>query len=225
MIKKSLTQQTIGVFMELQELLHPIKELIGPVTSKRLFTGHGIFKDNNIFILYEGEKAYLHATGELVDILYKLGSRRYQKGDYLIKPDQALYNYYELSDRIIQNSKLFKKLMQVSIAHIEDAKLKEKLLKKNRIKELINLSIKHERLLMKADIYTVEEFKEIGAYNAYVRLRKLGIDASFELFLALYSALKNINMYTLSAQEKERLLRKLNDILEANGLKKLKVKF
>lgn len=210
--------------MNIEELMNPVNELIGPVTSKRLFAGYGIFKGDIIFIVCEGEKTYLHAEGDLVNVLKKLGAAPYPCIDPLVAPHQVLYHYYEISDEIINNKELFKKLMKVSIGQIKEARLKEELLKKNRIKEMINLSIKHERLLAKIGVYTVTEFRDLGAYNAFVRLRKLGLDTSLQLFFMFYAALRNRNVYTLSDKEKERELIKLNDILVANGLKKLKSK-
>lgn len=44
-------------------------------------------------------------------------------------------------------------------------------LKKERIKELANFSIKHERLLAKVDIYTVTEYRKLGAYHSFIRLK------------------------------------------------------
>ena len=94
--------------------------------------------------------------------------------------------------------------------------------KKRRIKELINLSIKHERLLAKIQVYDVETFKTVGAANCYVRLKKLGISVNISLYWSLAAALLNKYVTLLTAQEKKKLTAELNTALLNAGLKPVK---
>ncbi|MDY4595066.1 MAG: TfoX/Sxy family protein [[Pasteurella] aerogenes] len=95
------------------------------------------------------------------------------------------------------------------------------IVKKRRIKELINLSIKHERLLAKIQVYDVETFKTVGAANCYVRLKNRHI-VNISLYWSLVAALLNKYVTLLTAQEKKKLTAELNTALLNAGLKPVK---
>lgn len=61
--------------------------------------------------------------------------------------------------------------------------------------------------------------REIGAENALVELKKNGSGATLDFYWKLVCALQNKNSQMLSQAEKERLLKKLNEVLRKNGLK------
>ncbi|WP_262404454.1 TfoX/Sxy family protein [Aggregatibacter actinomycetemcomitans] len=135
----------------------------------------------------------------------------------------ALHRYYQLPHSIRKNKPLFEKTVKLSIQQAKFKKIAEDLTKKERIKELANFSIKHERLLAKINIYTVSEFQKIGAIHSYVRLKKLGVSTNVELLWTLCAALKNKHASLLTEKEKSAILTKLNVLLAANGLRKVKV--
>lgn len=206
-----------------EQLQTRFSRLIDSVKAKRLFAGYGVFQDNVMFLLYQGDKYYLRAHKELVKDLENLGAARHADIEVRMSPQLMLYHYYQLPLSISNNDELLKPLVLRSIDEAKEQKLITELAKKNRIKELINLSIKHERLLAKVGIYTVEELRTIGADNAYVRLKKLGIPLGSDFFLSLHSGLKNRNVYTLTEGEKRKILTALNLVLDENGLRKIKL--
>ncbi len=97
--------------------------------------------------------------------------------------------------------------------------MKRTLNKLNRLKDLANLTIRHERALIKAGILDVKMLREIGAENAMVRLKKAGSGATLDFYWKLVGALLNKNSQMFTKAEKEALLKKLNEVLRANGLK------
>ena len=119
----------------------------------------------------------------------------------------------------MRNNMLCRKLIILSIQQIRDQKLDRTLRKLNRLKDLPNLTIKHERALIKAGITDVAMLREIGAENALVELKKSGSGATLDFYWKLVCALQNKNSQFLSQSEKERLLKKLNEVLRKNGLK------
>ena len=192
-----------AVSKQLKDELAPI---IGDVKIKNLFAGYGIFYSEMMFAIYQNGSLYLRAEDELAQYLESLGAAAYSRNpdcsDVLV-----LYHYYQLP---------------LAVQQIQTKKLTEALAKKSRIKELANLSIKHERLLAKINIYTVDEFRSLGATNSYVRLKKLGIPINIDMLWRFAAALKNKHVHLLTEKEKHTLFVRVNELLEANGLRKIK---
>lgn len=155
-------------------------ELIGDVKVKNLFNGHGIFHQDIMFALHQNGSIYVKAEGSLVSYLEKLGAVAYAINQDSMKK-LALYNYYQLPNSIRRNKEKFKEVLTLAIKQAKAKKLSDELSKKERIKELANFSIKHERLLAKVNIHTVTEYRKLGAYHSFIRLKKLGIPANIEL--------------------------------------------
>ena len=192
-----------------QELRNEFTELIGEVSVKNLFTGYGIFQEDTMFALFQNDAIFVRAEGELVSYFERLGKL-------------ALYHYYQLPPSVRKNKTLFKQVINLSIQQIKRKKLSDALAKKERVKELANFTIKHERLLAKINIHTVSDFRALGAIHSYVRLKKLGIQASIDLLWTFSAALMNKHVNLLTEKEKSSTLTKLNLMLEANGMRKIK---
>ena len=202
------------------EIRSVLSGLIGNVTIKTLFTGYGIFYQNDMFGIYQNGTFYLRAKHKLAEYLEDKGAVRWTPTDY--KSRLVISNYYELPYAITQNTAVYKQVIIESIQQIKQEKLSESLKMINRIKALPNLSIKHERLLAKVNIYNVKEFKIIGAANTYVRLKKCGFSVNLDFFWNLFAALQNKNVNLLSEKEKESSLKTLNIALDNAGLKPIK---
>ncbi|EIJ68565.1 TfoX/Sxy family protein [Pasteurella bettyae] len=97
--------------------------------------------------------------------------------------------------------------------------------RKERIKELPNLSIKHERLLAKIDIYDVKTFKEVGPFRCFIQLKQKGIPINIELFWLLLAALQNKHVSLLTHAERKQALLILNKMLVEAGYKEIKSEY
>ena len=210
--------------MSIQQLLRStFNNVVEGIEIKRLFTGYGAFKNGMMFALYEKSGLFLRAENELVDNLLELGALHYQEVNPRHRSSVTYLHYYWLPKDILENKEMLKGFSEISIQQIQAIKDKKENNKKTRIKELVNLSIKHERLLAKVDIYTVEELQQVGAINAFIRLKKIGVDVNEQFFFVLHSALKNQNINTLSEADKQHLLLKLDTILKANGIVRVRL--
>lgn len=195
-----------------------LDQLVGNVTSRNLFTGYGLFhKGETMFAIWQNKKLYLRGEGELASYLIRLGCEPFTTNE--LNKRFVLSQYYALSDQVMRNNMLCRKLIILSIQQIRNQKLDRTLRKLNRLKDLPNLTIKHERALIKVGITDVAMLREIGAENALVELKKSGSGATLDFYWKLVCALQNKNSQFLSQSEKERLLKKLNEILRKNGLK------
>lgn len=204
------------------EIVALLNKLIGNVTAKRLFTGYGLFYDKTImFSIYKGGVFYLRAEDELAKYLESLGATRWLDAS----PGLSIYKYYRLPNSIISNLRLYQKLLVASIQQVKLQKLTEALNKKERIREMANLTIKHERLLSKVGINNVSEFRAIGPENSYVRLKKSAFSVSVNIFWCFIAALKNKHVSLLTLYEKKQALSLLNIALTNAGLKPVKENF
>ncbi|MCK9110779.1 DNA transformation protein TfoX [Haemophilus influenzae] len=195
-----------------------LDQLVGNVSFKNLFTGYGLFhKEETMFAIWQNKKLYLRGKDELATQLIKLGCEPFTTNE--LNKRFVLSQYYALSDQVLRNNMLCRKLIILSIKQIIEQKLECTLRKVNRLKDLPNLTIKHERALIKVGITDVAMLREIGAENALVELKKSGSGATLDFYWKLVCALQNKNSQMLSQSEKERLLKKLNEVLRKNGLK------
>ncbi|WP_143530583.1 TfoX/Sxy family DNA transformation protein [Rodentibacter sp. Ppn85] len=194
-------------------------ELIGNVTSKNLFTGYGLFYNEELmFGLWLNGRFYLQAKDELSSRLIDSGCVAFTKNE--VDAKFVLSDYYCLTNDILSDRVLLRKLLMLSIKQVQDRKNEIALSKANRLKDLPNLSIKYERMLKKVGIHDVNTLKIVGAENAIVRLRKFGIPATLNTYWKLACALLNKNSEMLNRQQKEILLKKLNKVLYEAGFRR-----
>ncbi|KMZ20072.1 DNA transformation protein [Haemophilus influenzae] len=170
-----------------------------------------------MFAIWQNKKLYLRGEDELATQLIKLGCEPFTTNE--LNKRFVLSQYYALTEQVLRNNMLCRKLIILSIKQIIEQKLECTLRKLNRLKDLPNLTIKHERALIKVGITDVMMLREIGAENALVELKKNGSGATLDFYWKLVCALQNKNSQMLSQAEKERLLKKLNEVLRKNGLK------
>ena len=75
-----------------------------------------------------------------------------------------------------------------------------------RIRDLLNLGEKSERMLAAAGIDTVAQLKQLGAVQAYLQVRDSGVPVSLNLLYALEGALSGRHWNRLPADVRESLL-------------------
>ncbi len=75
-----------------------------------------------------------------------------------------------------------------------------------RIRDLLNLGEKSERMLAAAGIETVAQLQKLGAVRAYLQVRDSGQPVSLNLLYALEGALSNTHWNRLPADVREALL-------------------
>ncbi|MBN6711666.1 TfoX/Sxy family DNA transformation protein [Haemophilus haemoglobinophilus] len=206
-----------------ESIRNELTELIGTITVKNLFSGYGLFKKGLMFGLYQQGKFYLRAERKLARHLESLGALSYLA--LTPNPQLNIGNYYLLPKEITENKDYFRKLLYLSLAQIRVKKIAQALARQKRIKDLPNLSIKHERLLSKINIKDIKTFKLKGAANCYIELKLLGIPVNLVLFWNLTAALLYKNVNVLTKSEKEQALKKLNKGLERAGFKTVEIIF
>lgn len=197
-----------------------IEQHVGSVTVKNLFCGYGIFKKKQIFAIYLNDVLYLRAKNTLAKFFVEQGGASILNG---INPYYlSLGDYYRLPRKITQNEKYFSLVLQLSIKQALYMQQQKELRKKNRIKELANLSIKHERLLRKINVLNVEEFQQLGAVESFINLKKAGVNVNMNTFWAFVGALHHCHVYVLPQDICLEALLELNEALVKANFKPVK---
>ncbi|MFC0308974.1 TfoX/Sxy family DNA transformation protein [Gallibacterium trehalosifermentans] len=187
-----------------------LEQLIGSVTAKSLFYGYGLFKNNCMFGIYQKHFFYIRATGALAKLLLQKGAI---PNPYTTPSNQ----YFYLPDEIINNDDEFRLYLNLSIEQVKQEKQKLIKKRKNQIRDLPNLSIKHERLLAKIGVKNVKEFKKRGPEKIFVELKDMILIESLDLYWKLIGAFYLKHESLLSKSEKEERLKLLNLLLIQAG--------
>ncbi|MGR6981876.1 TfoX/Sxy family DNA transformation protein [Testudinibacter sp. P27/CKL/0425] len=205
----------------MQSYVHSTKEklnrLIGDVVVRSLFSGYGFYRDNHMFGIVQNGIFYLRAEGDLARLIERHGAFPcpYSKNNHA----PSLKRYYGLHTNITDNDALYHSVVLQSISQIKQQKLDFELSKKTRIKELCNLGVKHERLLIKININDVNQLRQVGAEMAYIRMKKLGFSVTLDFYWNLVGALQNLPVALLSSEYKKHCLKKLNLYLQREGMR------
>lgn len=205
----------------MQQYTHFIKKqldrLIKNVSVKSLFSGYGFYQDNHMFGIAQRGIFYLRAEYELAALLEQKGALPCISSDN--NNALSLSRYYRLPRSITSNDNEYQSLILQSIEQIKQQKIEFALSKKTRIKELLNLGIKHERLLLKVGISNVSELRQTGIEMAYILMKKQGFSITLEFYWNLVAALKNIPVSLLPADQRKQALIKLNQYLKIEGMR------
>ncbi|MGR3806297.1 regulator of competence-specific genes [Pasteurella testudinis DSM 23072] len=211
---RSVQQHTYWVRKQLDRLLDD-------VTTSSLFSGYGFYQNNHLFGIQQYGIFYLRAEGDLARLLEKQGAVPCIPSD---NNALSLSRYYRLPCEISNNDTLYREFLLRSIEQVKQQKIDFQLAKKTRIKELPNLSIKHERLLIKINIINVAQLRRAGAEKAYTIAKKHGFSINLDFYWNLVAALQNIHVSLLPPEQKAKALEKLNHYLRKAGLRPEKVK-
>ncbi|WP_044469958.1 TfoX/Sxy family DNA transformation protein [Mannheimia massilioguelmaensis] len=195
----------------------------GEVTARHLFMGYGLFYQDLMFGIYSKGQFYLKGEHKLAEVFENMGAVSWTTTAK--SSDLAIANYYELPISVTKDENVYKRLVIASVKQIQQKKLDAELARKERIKELPNLSIKHERLLAKIDIYDVKTFKEVGPFKCFIQLKQKGIPINIELFWLLLAALQNKHVSLLTHAERKQALLILNKMLVEAGYKEIKSEY
>ena len=94
-----------------------------------------------------------------------------------------------------------------------------------KLSTLKGLGSKSEKCLNEIGIYTIEDLEEIGAINAFIKLKKeCSVKPSLNFLYAMVGALENKHWAGIAKSEKTRLLveldgyQELEEILKADGV-------
>lgn len=197
-----------------------LRLLIKDLTVQNLFCGYGFFKKSDLFGIFFNNVFYVRAKEELAQEIKQLGGV-----SCLIDVREShlsLSHYYRLPLSVMDDEALLKSLILRSIKQIKREHLNKVILSQEQIKNLPNLSVKHERLLARIGITDIPSFMKIGAVGAFVKLKLNGYPVNMNTFWALTGALLGRHAYVLSKTSRVSALLELNEALKEVDLKPVK---
>lgn len=184
-----------------------LTKLIGPVTVKSLFNGYGVFKNEHMFAIYQKKLLYIRATKQLADLLLQAGAIPYP---YTVS---STVKYFYLPDSITKDDEKYKMYLNLSITQIIHEKQQQRKKRKSQIRDLPNLSIKHERLLGRIGVKNVKEFRRRGPEKIFVQLKEIIWLKDLTLYWKLVGALHLKHESLLTTKEREEHLQRLDFVL------------
>jgi len=84
------------------------------------------------------------------------------------------------------------------------------------LKSLPNIGKELEKLLNQVDISTVEELKQAGSENAFIRIKTIDPSACISKLCALEGAVQGIRWHNLTKERKQELKEFLKMVEKAN---------
>lgn len=180
---------------------------LGNLSSRSMFGGFGLLLDGVMFAWVFDNKLYLRANQTNESAFTNLAMPPLSLSTGVIS---KLLHYYCVTDTLKANEEQLNHLLELSISgaiHDRLIKLKRK---ENRLKDLPNMTLSLERLLMQIGITHFDQLKEVGAASTFYQLKHVNKHLSINVLYILASAINGHHVAILSDEEKQCLIRQMD---------------
>lgn len=176
------------------------------LTTHSMFGGMGYFVDEAMFLLeYEGV-SYLRGGGELSQTLKQKACQQFS---FPKRISNAKVEYYNITEIYRDQFPEFKRLLARSISNAKADKAKSATAK--RIRDLPNLQLSTERMLIRVGVDSVAALLGLGAAQAFIKLQDAyGLDLTINLLWKLEGAIQQVHYRLLDHEVKNQLLRDIS---------------
>lgn len=179
---------------------------LGNLSSRSMFGGFGLLLDGVMFAWVFDNKLYLRANQSNESAFTNLAMPPLSLSAGVIS---KLLHYYCVTDTLKANEEQLNELLELSIAGAVHDRLSKLKRKENRLKDLPNMTLSLERLLMQIGITRFDQLKEMGAAMTFHQLKCINRHLSINILFILASAIKGHHVAILSDEEKHLLLRQI----------------
>jgi DNA transformation protein len=181
-------------------------ELANGISQRSIFGGIGYFSYDAMFLLIHEGKPYLRGGDNLSDRFKSLGCKQlaFQK-----RLGKAKLDYFNIQSLYNDNFELFEELFVISTkTAISDRGMVSNV---KRLRDLPNLQLKIERMLVKVGIENVDILFAMGSAEAFMKLQLVyGFDLTLDLLWKLEGAITQVHYSLLGHEVKNRLLLKIS---------------
>jgi len=177
------------------------------ITSRSMFGGYGICQNQLIFGLISEGALYLRANEKLEQIFI---DDKMKQLNYLNRGIPILMRYYLVDSVLWNDGDKFKMFVDLALQAAEEDKIGREKTKGYRLKELPNITLSLERLLWRVGILNPKMLFELGAVQAYLKIKQISQNVSTNILFALAAAIEGYHVARLTEHFKERLLNSLN---------------
>ncbi|QIQ21099.1 TfoX/Sxy family DNA transformation protein [Zophobihabitans entericus] len=184
-----------------QIILNKYSEL-GYLSSRSMFGGFGISLNGIMFGWVYENQFYLRANNDSVQVFKKLQMPPLNIYTGVIS---KLLQYYCVTDEIWHDSHLLNELICMSIEGANKDKTEKKRLREQRLKDLPNITLSVERLLVSVGITDIAKLRGLGAVKTFSLLRQQNHNISINMLYILSAAIRGYHVAMLSEDDKRAL--------------------
>lgn len=174
---------------------------LGEIEHRALFGGYTLAVDDAVFAMVSDGELYLRACEESAQYCVKNASSYLT----LVKRGRVvLLNYYRVDEALWQDRN---KLLQLSSFALEAARRERReRYKRDRLKDLPNLTFQLEILLNEAGITNEEALRTLGAETCWLKIRALNKHLSYKVLFALEGAIVGLHEAALPENRRRELV-------------------
>lgn len=175
---------------------------LGNLSSRSMFGGFGLLLDGIMFAWVFDNKLYLRASQSSESAFTNLAMPPLSLSTGVIS---KLLHYYCVTDTVKADENKLNQLLKLSISGaVKDRQTKLKM-KESRLKDLPNMTLSLERLLIQIGIATIEQLKQVGAAKTFYQLKRINKNLSINVLYVLASAINGHHVAILSNHERQLL--------------------
>lgn len=175
---------------------------LGNLSSRSMFGGFGLLLDGVMFAWVFDNKLYLRANQFCESAYTNLKMPPLSLSTGVIS---KLLHYYCVTDAVKADEKKLNDLIKLSISvALNDRQIKLKM-KESRLKDLPNMTLSLERLLIQIGIANIEQLRKKGAAKAFCELKHVNKHLSTNVLYILASTINGHHVAILSDEERQSL--------------------
>ncbi|ELA9367444.1 TfoX/Sxy family DNA transformation protein [Vibrio parahaemolyticus] len=178
-----------------------LKNFVGQLSARSMFGCFGIFKSEIMIGMIDQQGVFYIRATDNKDLLEQQGFQAYT---YAKKNQNVTTQYYALPKYLTDNTAEFVGL--INQTHDKIIELNNERVK--RLSEYPNITPNIERRLHQVGITTMLKLKEVGACEAYLKLRH-NFKCPYSTLFLLESAIRGIHVQVLPQAEKVQLEQQL----------------
>ncbi|MGF1911384.1 TfoX/Sxy family DNA transformation protein [Vibrio kasasachensis] len=176
----------------------------GNFQKRSMFGGTGLFKDDAMFALINGDRVFIRGGDSLDEELCTLGCEKYR---HVKKQTTATVNYYDISDIFTSRDDKLDYLVKQSIDYSVSQRKFKRSSANRRLRDLPNMQLTLERMVKKAGIDDVDEFVDLGAAQVFSRVKQTyGSDVDVKLLWKFAGAIEGVHWKLIQEPRKRQLL-------------------
>lgn len=205
-----MIQQTI--------LLEALFGSLGEIRFKSYFSYLAVFTDETMFALFKDNRLYLRKSDQYFEEITGLLSPIHFLTDRKLSYHSNLF--YHVPNVFWESLPRHFHWIRSAIAEYQQTKAKINQENQHKLRFLPNLNAQTERQLNRIDIYTVEEFQQIGAIGALIRLINQGTEPTALSVYRFHGAIQRKYVSLFTEDEKRQLLVETDNAIFEAGLRK-----
>ncbi|NRF64022.1 TfoX/Sxy family DNA transformation protein [Vibrio coralliilyticus] len=171
---------------------------LGTITIKSMFGTFGIFCDGVIFALHYKNRIYFRSSPDFGANPISKNRYCYRKRGHLVKTNYFISEYERDEKQLLEHAERSINAAKRQREYADKAPIE-------RLKDLPNISVSTERMLLSINIESVHQLANRGSVNSYKKLKDRFPKISKELVLHLEGAIQNCHWAVIPKDRRDFL--------------------